>query len=353
MSRLPLLALVFALPACSRPAPAPPTEPAPSVVIVPDNIVPPAPATVAIPPPRPIPLAAEPCDPKGALDLIVVRRPNCSWRVQYPQGQRLLLAGPEAVLADADRANVRPLVVPLGHPVTFVLTSDGGTNPFDVPTFGISTEAPQGKWAHATVRPTRAGTFTIWSGREQIGTVQVVPAAEFDDWLAGRSPGTDPVNGSVAHTGRQLFLKLQCNICHSGAPNAKAPFLEGLFGTKVALRGGGSEVADEQYIRESIRKPKAKIVEGWEPIMPAYTLDLVTEEEVNALVAYIRSARKPGSLAPVPMIDAPVKGPTIPPDEPRWDEVERIKKKLIERGFDPAEIERLYPRPVAPPPRPK
>jgi cytochrome c oxidase subunit 2 len=322
-------------------------------VVVPD-VVPPAPAAGAtIPPPRPIPLAAEPCDPKGALDLIVVRRPNCSWRVQYPDGQRLLLAGPEGVLADADRANVRPLVVPLGRPVTFVLTSDGGTNPFDIPTFGIGTEAPERKWAHATVRPTRAGTFAVWSGREHIGTVQVVSAAEFDDWLAGMLPGARPVNGSLAHTGRQLFLKLQCINCHGGTKADRGPSLEGLYGTKVPLKGGGVVDADDEYLRESIRKPRAKVVEGWEPIMPAYTTEMVDAEDLNALVAFLRSLRKPGA-DPMPMIDQrPAKGATIPPDEPRWEEVERIKKKLVERGFDPAEIERLYPRPVAPPPRPK
>lgn len=351
MSRLLPVLVLLSLSACSRPARPPAGDPAPPVVIAAEPLVPFDDGR--IPPPRPVPLAAEPCDPKGALELFIVRRPNCSWRVQYPQGQRLLLAGPEAVLADADLANVRPLVVPVGRPVSFVLTSDGGATPFEVPTFGINTEAPAGKWAHATVRPTRAGTFAVWSGRERVGTVLAVPAAEFDDWLAGALPGTQPVNGSLAHTGRQLFLKLQCVNCHGGTKADRGPSLEGLYGTRVALKGGGSELADEHYLIESIRRPKAKVVDGWEPIMPAYTAEMVSAEDLSALVAYLRGLRKPGT-DPAPMIDQrPARGPTIPPDEPRWEEVERIKKKLIERGFDPAEIERLYPRPIAPPPRPR
>ncbi len=352
MSRLLPVLVLFSLSACSRPAPPSVSDPAPPVVIVPD----PAPLVPfddgSIPPPRPVPLAAEPCDPKGALELFIVRRPNCSWRVQYPQGQRLLLAGPEAVLADADLANVRPLVLPVGRPVTFVITSDGGASPFEVPTFGISTEAPPGKWAHATVRPTRTGTFTVWSGRERVGTVVVVSAAEFDDWLAGVTPVTPPVAGSLAHEGRQLFLKLQCIICHGEKPNAKGPSLIGLYGSKVALKGVGFVVADDEYIRASIRRPKLQVVDGWEPIMPAYGPENVSADDLAALVAFLRSVRKPADV-PVPMGDWPAKGPTIPPDEPRWEDVERIKKKLIERGFDPAEIDRLYPRPVAPLPRPR
>jgi mono/diheme cytochrome c family protein len=105
-------------------------------------------------------------------------------------------------------------------------------------------------------------------------------------------PANDPVDGELAHQGRQLFLKLQCIRCHSATPTGKAPLLEGLYGTKVPLKGGGTATADDAYIIESIRKPKAKVVEGWEPSMPAYDKDQVSDEDMKALVAFIRSLKK-------------------------------------------------------------
>jgi cytochrome c oxidase subunit II len=49
-------------------------------------------------------------------------------------------------------------------------------------------------------------------------------------------------------------------------------------------------MADENYIRESILNPQAKIVMGFEPIMPTYQ-GLLRERELNALIAYIKSLR--------------------------------------------------------------
>ena len=100
------------------------------------------------------------------------------------------------------------------------------------------------------------------------------------------------MDGSLGHEGRQLFLKLQCINCHSATPTGKAPVLEGLYGTRVPLKGGGAEVADDTYIIESIRRPRLKVVDGWEAVMPAYDESQVSAEELNALVAYIRSLKK-------------------------------------------------------------
>lgn len=100
--------------------------------------------------------------------------------------------------------------------------------------------------------------------------------------------------------GQQLFLKLQCYHCHIRSARESAPNLEGLFGTKVALQGGGTVIADGPYIRESILNPKAKVVEGWEPVMPSYE-GHVTEYDLADLVAFLRSfKRDEPAVAPAP-----------------------------------------------------
>lgn len=111
-----------------------------------------------------------------------------------------------------------------------------------------------------------------------------------------------------AFEGRKLFLKMQCIRCHD-ADGTKGPKLEGLYGTRVPLKGGRFETADDGYLFDSIRKPRLKVVEGWTPIMPAYDAEQLPAEELSAVIAYLRSigrGAKDGEAAPFP---APVGAP--------------------------------------------
>ena len=60
----------------------------------------------------------------------------------------------------------------------------------------------------------------------------------------------------------------------------------------VDKRGAKS---DEAYVRESILSPMAKVVAGYEPVMPTFQ-GLVTEDQVLQLVEYIKSiGPRPGT----------------------------------------------------------
>jgi len=230
----------------------------------------------------------------------------------------------------------------MNRPVKFTCTAEKNATTFEVPSFSLAIEVKPGTYTSGAVKPTRAGEFGVWYGRERVGTVVVVPETEFNAWLAGSLPGKQPVDGSLAHMGRQLFLKLNCIKCHTGKADAEAPILEGLWGTKVALEGGGAVTVDEEYIKESIRKPKAKVVQGWEPSMPAYDAEKVMDEEVNALVAYIKSL-KPGDLkAKEERFPPPVGAPT---ERSRLEVAPPPREKTNQPIGSPVE--------VAPPPREK
>jgi cytochrome c oxidase subunit 2 len=109
--------------------------------------------------------------------------------------------------------------------------------------------------------------------------------------------------------GAKLFEELNCISCHRNGATQRGPVLEGLFGATVALKGGGKVTADDAYIRESIVNPTAKLVNGYEPLMPVY-LNQISEEQVNALLTYVRDTlgkaerpkdappASPGALAP-------------------------------------------------------
>jgi cytochrome c oxidase subunit II len=58
----------------------------------------------------------------------------------------------------------------------------------------------------------------------------------------------------------------------------------------VRLADGSTIVADDGYIRESILQPNAKIVAGFQPVMPSFQ-GLVTEDQIVALTAYIKAQK--------------------------------------------------------------
>ena len=94
---------------------------------------------------------------------------------------------------------------------------------------------------------------------------------------------TDPVAA-----GETVAERNACGACHSidGTKNV-GPTWKGLFGSSESMTDGSSFVVDEAYIAESIRNPAAKIVAGFDNAMTVF--DFLSDEEIDALVAYIKS----------------------------------------------------------------
>src|SRR2546423_12937028 len=87
--------------------------------------------------------------------------------------------------------------------------------------------------------------------------------------------------------------------------------MAGLYGNQVQVLVGGDREqtvrADEDYLRESILYPRAKIVKGFAPdLMPSYQGQL-TEEQLMQLVAYIKSVSSTESGAGGQRMDLGVK----------------------------------------------
>jgi cytochrome c oxidase subunit II len=143
------------------------------------------------------------------------------------------------------------------------------------------------------------------------GTVVVLEPGEFQAWLAG-----GPATGSMADAGQKLFSDLACATCHRDDATGRGPSLKGVFGSSVALTGGGTATVDDTYLRESIMNPQAKIVEGYAPLMPTFQ-GLVSEEQLMQLIAYIKAqaAAKPGAAptSGAPSAPAPAATPAASP----------------------------------------
>ena len=116
-----------------------------------------------------------------------------------------------------------------------------------------------------------------------IGQVVVMETTAYQTWLSGGA-----AEGSLASTGEKLFGDLACNTCHRPDSRGRGPVLDNLFGHPVQLHDGTTVTADENYLRESILQPAAKITAGFQPVMPAFQ-GLVTEEQLLALIEYVKS----------------------------------------------------------------
>ena len=75
---------------------------------------------------------------------------------------------------------------------------------------------------------------------------------------------------------------------------SRGPILHGVFGQPVQLSDGSTVTADENYMRDSILQPSAKIVLGYQPIMPSFAGRL-SDEQIMQIIEYIKSL---GSRSP-------------------------------------------------------
>jgi cytochrome c oxidase subunit 2 len=213
--------------------------------------------------------------PDDALDIYVVGR-QWMWKIQHPEGQR----------------EINTLHIPVDQPVKLTMTSEDVIHSFFVPAFRTKQDVVPGHYTTTWFQATKPGTYSLfcaeYCGTEHsrmIGTVVVMKPADYQKWLQ------EGAEGSLALRGRKLFTKLQCITCHGANAQARAPVLEGIFNTMIPLNNGRDVLADENYLRESIMQPAAKVVAGYQPIMPTYQ-GLIKEEELVELIAYIKSLKR-------------------------------------------------------------
>jgi cytochrome c oxidase subunit 2 len=218
--------------------------------------------------------------PRDSTEVYVVAK-QWMWKLEHAEGQR----------------EINELHVPVGRDVKLIMTSQDVIHSFFVPAFRIKQDVLPGRYTTTWFRATKPGTYHLFCAEYcgtqhsgMIGSVVVLEPAQYETWMSGGS------TGPLSATGEKVFAELGCATCHRSDAQGRGPNLQGLFGKPVRLQDGRTLVADENYIRESILDPGAKIVNGYKPVMPTFQ-GLLSEEQLNALVAYVKSlsATKPGS----------------------------------------------------------
>lgn len=112
---------------------------------------------------------------------------------------------------------------------------------------------------------------------------------------AAAAPPTTGAAPDPAVRGAQLAKDNGCLACHATDDKRLiGPGWGGLYNSKVSLADGSTVTADDAYLRESIRDPNAKIVTGSPAsVMPAFNDKLLTDDDINAIIAYLHTLRKP------------------------------------------------------------
>jgi len=214
--------------------------------------------------------------PADATEVYVVAK-QWMWKIEHMEGQR----------------EINTLHVPTGQNIKLIMTSQDVIHSFFVPAFRLKQDVLPGRYTTLWFKATRPGRYHLFCA-EYCGTMHsgmggdivVMEPQEYAQWLANGP------SAPLQDTGKQLFSTLGCATCHRFDVQGRGPDLQGIYNKAVLLEDGRTVTADENYLRESIINPTAKIVSGFKPVMPAFQ-GLVTDEQLNALVAYVKSLSQP------------------------------------------------------------
>jgi len=232
--------------------------------------------------------------PRDATEVYVVAK-QWMWKIEHAEGQR----------------EINELHVPVGRDVKLIMTSQDVIHSFYIPAFRIKQDVLPGRYTVEWFHATKPGTYHLFCAEYcgtqhsgMVGDIVVLEPAQYETWINGGS------TGPLSATGEKIFSELGCITCHRMDSQGRGPNLQGVFGRPVQLVDGRTVTADENYLRECILDPGAKRVKGFQPLMPTFQ-GLVSEEQVNALVAYIKSiaATKPPPAAATASV--PVKGSQV------------------------------------------
>ena len=215
--------------------------------------------------------------PADPLEIYVVGK-QWMWKAQHESGKR----------------EINTLHVPVGQPVRLTMTSEDVLHDFFIPAFRVKKDVIPGRYTSMWFEASKVGEYHLFCAEYcgtqhsyMIGTVTVLEQTEYLNWLLGGSTSSE----SMAQVGEKHFSQLGCSSCHLQGSDGRGPSLYGIYEQPRILNNGNEVVADISYLRESILHPQAKIVSGYEPIMPVFA-GQINEQTLGQLIAYIKSLKK-------------------------------------------------------------
>jgi cytochrome c oxidase subunit II len=191
------------------------------------------------------------------------------------------------------------LKIPAGRDVLFKITSKDVIHSFWIPEFRMKQDAVPGRETTFTVLADDLDKLAVKDGvykqriicaeycgdnhSKMLADLTIMNGNEFDKWVAEEKTRkkTD---------GPSIVAANGCNSCHTiDGGKSVGPTWKGLFGKETTLANGQKVTVDEEYLKEAIVNPSAKIPQGFQNMMPAF--DQLDEEQLNNLVKYIETLK--------------------------------------------------------------
>jgi len=215
--------------------------------------------------------------PKGALE-IGVQAQKWDWTFIYKSGRKV----------------TTEFYVPVNQDVKLLMTSTDVLHSFFIPAFRTKQDVVPGRYTALWFNANREGTFHVFCAEycgdkhsAMLAKVHVVPREQYEEWLA-----SEPYKGlSSVEIGAKVYGS-RCVACHtlSEQKNIGPGFLN-VFGSQRKMEDGTTVEADENYLRESILNPNAKVVAGYpKGVMPTFQGQL-SEEELMGIIDYMKTLR--------------------------------------------------------------
>lgn len=224
--------------------------------------------------------------PSDALEINVIAR-QWRWDFEYSNGIK----------------THEELVVPLGKNIKLLMSSVDVIHSFYIPDFRLKQDVVPGSYTTLWFNAIKEGSFQVFCAEycgldhsHMYAQVRVVKPALFERWQRTKKTelesASKPEGVSVSPLvtrGKKLYADKGCNACHSETGQTLiGPTPLGAFGKEREFADGSKIKMDENYIRQSVMDPQAKVVKGFPPVMPSFKGQL-SDEDVNALVAYMKS----------------------------------------------------------------
>jgi cytochrome c oxidase subunit 2 len=241
--------------------------------------------------------------PSDAYEIRVIGK-QWLWTFQYDNG----------------RTTVGEVFVPINKPIKLIMTSEDVLHGFFVPNFRVKQDVVPGMytslWFTATIPGKHQVFCTEYCGTSHSGMlakVVVLNDEQWEAWSNGKKMTGIPEAGaelavadeistssasptkpqiSLIEQGRVVHANKGCVACHTTDDGTVkvGPSFKGLFGSQVKLTNGKEVTADENFIRNHIENPNSVTVKGYAQVMPTFK-GLISETEMNALIAYIKSLK--------------------------------------------------------------
>jgi cytochrome c oxidase subunit 2 len=240
--------------------------------------------------------------PKHALEIQVTAR-KWSWEFTHPNGVK------DSVLH-----------VPAGRSVRLIMKSEDVLHSFFVPTFRVKQDVLPRRYTNVWFKaeePTVAAEQELQNVeindanrdrvRKQIGhrlfcteycgtdhsqmktRVVVHNPGGYDNYLAFKKEEQDAM--PPVQRGQDVFDRL-CVACHTADGTTKiGPSFKGIWGETHTFTDGSTATVDENYVRDSLITPQAKIRQGFPPSMPSFQGQL-SDKEIAGVIEYIKSLKE-------------------------------------------------------------